>query len=139
MITELFHIIIHFYENLKKNTNINVFIMSYFYLQNQISNVVIQIIYTVYVREHMSLTGSHLVSEGQVGEHRQVLGPLHWHEEQPRRGLVHILGAGRVQSHVVLRGRPLRLVAGHVDVLVNWNRKHQVRIEGAGWDEPTLV
>lgn len=63
---------------------------------------------------------SHLVSEGQVRKHGQVLGPLHRHEEQPGRGLEHVLGAGRVESHVVLRGGSLRLVARHVDVLVNW-------------------
>ena len=83
---------------------------------------------------------SDLVSEGQVGEDRQVLGPLHGHEEQPRRGLVHVLGAGRVQGHVILGGRSLRLVAGYVDVLVDWNGKRmrlESRLQEGGGSHPT--
>lgn len=75
---------------------------------------------------------AHLVSEGQVGEDGKVLGPLDGHEEQPRRRLVHVLRAGRVQSHVVLRGRPLRLVAGHVNVLVDWRTKEELALQRRG-------
>lgn len=72
---------------------------------------------------------SHLVSEGQVRKHWQVLGPLHWHKEQPRRGLVNVFGAGRVQSHVILWGRSLWLIAGYINVFFNWHRKDEVRFK----------
>lgn len=72
---------------------------------------------------------SHLVSERKVREDRKVLGPLDGHEEQPGRGLVHTLrAAGGVQGAVVVRGAPLRLVAGHINVLIhcgNMNRLEQ--------------
>ena len=61
-----------------------------------------------------------LVPEGQVGEDREVLGPLDGHEEQAGGGLVDVLRAAGVEGHVVLRGGSLGLVTGHVDVLVHW-------------------
>lgn len=72
---------------------------------------------------------SHLISEGQIGEDRQVLGPLDRHEEETSRSLVHILrAAGRVQRHVVLRRRPLRLIACHINILINCGRYFSITI-----------